>query len=168
MFPQIKPSALTKVYSSLAPSTSQSVDTVPTPGDVRYDSTGKVYKFVKNLHSSALAVGDVVMQAFANAVGYEVNRMTTATLNMLAGVAVGAIPASGYGWIQIEGDNDTILMEGTSAIAIGDSLKGVNAQLYLVKDAATGTEATYARHVIAREAYNTGSAATKKGTIRCR
>lgn len=166
--PTIKHSEVTKTYTTLVPGSSQPMDTIPSLGEERIDTNGKIYKFVKNNHSVAAAIGDLAVVDLTNNSSAEVKQPTTATLNLLAGVHVATIPAAGYGWLQIYGDNDSTLVEGTTDIVLGDSLKAVNAQNYAVKDAATGTESTYARHLLAREGFTTNGTGLKKVTIRCR
>lgn len=164
----LQPTALTQTYTSITPDATNFTKTIPTPGAVFRDpEANKTYKFVKNSHSSALTVGDVVTLDLTGASTTTVFRPTTATLNLMAGVAMGAIPAAGWGWIQTWGNNDSTNIEGTTDVVLGDSLKAVDAQLYAVKDQAIGTEATYARHLLAREAYTTNSAALKKVKIFC-
>lgn len=156
---------LTAVYSALTPSGSGLQ--APKLGQVYEDGVGKKYKFVKNNHSSALTVGDVVCYTYANAVNTDVIRPTTATLNFMAGVAVGAIPVSGFGWIQVKGVNDATNLDGTTDIAIGDSLKAVNGTLAAVKDAAAGTTPSFQNYLIALEAFTDNSAAATNSVLIC-
>jgi hypothetical protein len=89
-------------------------------------------------------------------------------INLLAGVAVSAIPSGQYGWVQVYGYNSTIQVEGTVAIAAGDYLKGVSGQVYLIKDASGGTAPTAGRRgVIALAAKGTAGTANIAGFIDC-
>lgn len=131
------------------------------------DKDGKIFEFVKNA-GTVMAAYDTCARSVANGYHYEVTQVATANLNILAGVAMGAIPASGYGWVQIYGVCETACIEGTTDIVLGDALKGVNGEVHLVKDQAIGTEATYARHMVALEAYTVAAAIrTGKVFIRC-
>jgi hypothetical protein len=156
-----------QVYSSATPTGAGTDGSPPALGTVYYNGKSTKYKFVKNNHGSALVVGDVVQYDLSSDVVYEVKQPVTAGLHILAGVAMGAIPASGYGWIQIKGQNSSINMEGTTDIAAGDSLKGSNAQSYLVKDQSAGTAPTHANFVIALDDYTTNSAGLVEGWICC-
>ena len=132
----------------------------PTLGSViRIQNEDKAYKFVRNVGLITTA-GDVVCYSVTNVITqtamYEVTKPATANLNVMAGVALGAIPATtGQGWIQIHGYNPTVNVTGDTDITLGDSLKGVNGQFYATKDTAIGTSPTYVNHIIAAEAYAT-------------
>ena len=140
----------------------------PKLGDTYIDVQGNEFKCVKNTTASAYVVGDVVSSTYANAVDTETQAGATAALNLMAGVAMGAIPASGFGWIQTWGYNASINTLGHASNVIGASLKAVNSQVYATFDAAPGTESTYRRHIVSLAAYTTTSAALKPGLIRCR
>lgn len=58
-----------------------------------------------------------------------------------AGIAMSAAPTGSYFWIQVGGICQAIV-EGTTAVAATDNLKGVTAQYWLVKDVASGTAPT--------------------------
>lgn len=77
------------------------------------------------------------------------------------------IPAQSWGTVLMWGEG-LAEVEGTDDIAAGDSLKGVNAQKYMVKDQAAGTEASYYSHDIALEAFTTDDMALKKVFVRAR
>lgn len=155
---------LTDVFTSLVPTGSSPV---PSLGQIYEDKLGNRYKFVLNSHSSALVVGDVVSYDYSGGLNTTVFDGATAALHAMAGVAMGAIPAAGYGWIQYHGVNSSINTEGTTDIALGDVLKAVDSQVYAVKDQSAGTESTYQSHIRALVAYTTNSAALKKGFISC-
>lgn len=125
-------------------------------GGLKVDG-GKIFRRVYNASGAAIAAGQAVACDFSNTTypGKEVEKPATALLDRFAGIAVEAIADGAWGWIQVWGPYDTALVEGTTDITAGDSLKMVNAQWYLVKDAAAGTEATYARHAIAMEGFTT-------------
>jgi len=157
---------LTRVYTSVSPSGSG--EQSPRLGQVYIDGQGNRYRFVKNLHSSTLAVGDVVFYDYTNGVSYEVARLGTGIsgLDAMAGAAMGTIATNGFGWIQIAGDG-TALVHGGTAVTIGDSLKGSNAQLYVIKDADIGTAPAHHNHMRVRVDYSTASGALKAVTINC-
>ena len=156
-------SSLTQVYASATPDGSTSI---PDPGQIVIDDkANKIYKFAKNKHSAALVANQVVAWDLTNDTN-EVKQVVTASLDRLSGGAMGAIAASGFGWIQVYGIG-TLSFEGTVAIGVADVLKGVNVQFRVVKDAAAGTAATFHNYARARVAYSTGSAADKAAFISC-
>lgn len=168
MYIEITPDAVSDVYATLG--IIQGSLSTPFLGEIRFARRGNAkYKFVKNLKATALAVGDVVFFDWVNGKSTEVNKLGTGStgIGSMAGVAMGVIPASGFGWIQIRGDNDSVLLEGTAAIAVGDRLKGVSGQSYAVKDAAYTATASYPNYLVGREAYAVASAALKKAYIAC-
>lgn len=147
------------------------VDRPPMGQIVREPGSGKEYMFVENVDTVAREAGDVTYHSLANGVEYEVDQLGGANtgINLMAGVCMGAIPASGgRGWIQTYGYNDTVLIESTTDVAIGDSLKGSSGKDYVIQDQAIGTEASYARHIVALAAATANSAATAAGFILCR
>lgn len=117
------------------------------------DANGwKCYKYVRNTSAATLVVGNVL---FHGTTGFGITTGSNpstyleevfsagqaaknALITQMAGVAVSAIPTGSYGWVQCYGYSAAVLIEGTVAIVIGDSLKGVSGQLYVVKDAAAG------------------------------
>lgn len=166
MFPAISPDDTTKTYA-----TQDDLHRIGlSPGLIRMGlaaQTGHLYRLVLNVYASALAVGNpVVYDLTTNQHSYEVTRPATAALNHLAGVACGAIPASGYGWVQVYGKAPSVTVDGTgTAIVAGDSLKAVNNTFNMVHDQATGTEPTYSNRVIAASA--TSAATTVAGFVSC-
>jgi hypothetical protein len=161
---------LTRAFTSaqIGPSSSLGIDDQAFElGVVFKDDIGNVYKFVKNSYASSTAIGDVGAMDVAGGLSTTVKQMVTGSLNLLAGVWMGVVATSGYGFIQKIGTNSSILTDGTTDTVLGDSLKGVNTAQYLVKDQATGTEATYVNTVICLEAYTTATPALKKGYIHC-
>lgn len=94
---------------------------VYTPGIVVEDkASGKAYKYV--LAYETLALGDVVEYNTA-ANGYKVTKDRaggTSIGRIPAGVALGAITAGQYGWIQVAGLNTYCKTDGS--VAAGDAL----------------------------------------------
>lgn len=164
----------TRVYAagSLGPTGSGSTTSLgidgqaPARGQRYEDKFGNVYKFVLNSGTIA-TIGDVACHDYSTAGESVVKQTTTGALDSLAGVWLGAAPASGYGWIQIKGFNAAINALGNVAIVIGDSLKGVNAQAYVVHDTAQGTAATYYNNIRALSAYAVNAPALITGSINC-
>lgn len=165
MYVPISPDAVTVVYATLLDLQRSGL----APGMMRsgFDG-GKVFKLVKNTHSAAAVIGDpLCYDLTTNVVDFEVKQPATAILNHLAGVAMGAIPISGFGWIQIFGKAAAVRVIGNgTAITAGDSLKGVNASSKLLKDAATGTESAFSNRIIAGAA-STSADETIAGFISC-
>ena len=161
---------LTRVFTSaqIGPSAGLGIgDQAPELGVVFEDDVGNKYKFVKNTHTAAFAVGDVGGLDISGGLHTSVKKMATAQLNLLAGVWMGAPATLGYGFIQKIGTNSSILTDGGTDTVLGDSLKGVDAQFYVVKDQAVGTEATYVNTIICLQAFTDTPAALKKGYIHC-
>lgn len=141
-------------------------------GKLRFED-GKVYKFVQNKKSGALVVGDSCnYNSTSDPAGNKIYQCDTgsnvAGLGLLAGIAISAIPADYYGWIQVWGYNTAVNVIGHASLTPGSSLKCVTAVDYLAFGAAEGTAPLAQAQVIALEAYaTTTTAATKKGFIRC-
>lgn len=131
-----------------------------------FDELGKVFRYCQNKAAGATAAGDAGAYTYANGLSYQVIVPTTATLDQLAGVWSEVVAVDASGSIQVSGPCNA-LVDGTVDVSIGDSLKGVDAQKYLVKDAAGGTAATYKQHVKALVAWATNSAALKAVDVRC-
>lgn len=159
------------------------VNGAPTPGVIFEDGlTGKRFKYVLNGHSAAQAVGNIgcvdyngagltlAMGPVAAIAGQTVVvfKPSTATLNLMAGVWMGAAALSnttqtGAGWIQYKGQNDSCLVDSTTDVVIGDSLKAVNATFAAVKDAASGTRVSFENYLVALIA----ATANAEGLISC-
>lgn len=153
----------------------------PQPGMIFEDGSGSQWKYVLNGHSAAQTAGNFGAYDY-NGAGLTVgvgplaaiagNTMvvfqpTTATLNLMAGVWMGAAPLStttqtGAGWVQTKGPNASCLVTVT-AIAIGDSIKLANASFAGAEDAATGTTPAFQSYAIALAASSAGGTAL----IRC-
>lgn len=117
------------------------------------------YRFVYNNTGSALTVGQPLSHGtagFALTTGINPSVFDEEVVtfgqsgkgtfvNLFAGIAISAIPADSYGWIQIQGPNNTVTVEGTTAIAAGDYLKGSSGNAYLIKDTSGGTAPTAGR-----------------------
>lgn len=150
MFPLIFPDALTVVYATLADLNRSGL----APGILRSSHAGgRVFKLVKNL-ATVLTVGDVVVHdVLTNDTDSEVKQPVTAALDQMAGVAMGAIPASGFGWIQVYGYNAAARVKGdVVAITAGDSLKGLTATFTAVKSTASGTTPEFQNYLRALDA----------------
>lgn len=157
--------ALTKTYASLAELNSRLGFA---PGTIRHSfEGGRIYKLVKNNHSAALTVGDWVQNdLLANDTDSEVKQAVTAGLALGGGVAMGAIPASGYGWVCIYGYVAAVRVKGDgTAVAAGDTLKGANAVFTMVVDQAAGTAPTHANGVVALDATSSADT-TIEGFVR--
>lgn len=103
-------------------------------GTIRQEGD-KFYRWVLNSHTANLVAGQPVCYQETNAEAYheKVILPTSATLNAFAGIAMSAIPASGYGWIQIEGYYaSNIVSIGKTSIAAGLQAFPANTVAYLV------------------------------------
>jgi len=138
-------------------------------GTIRVEADGKVYRWVENLNASVAFLA-----------GQPVNYDATATLanmfegaiacaaadeELLAGVAMSAIPAGSYGWIQIKGLSVTARVTNSVSgsagqnIVIGDALTVVSAATSFTYTAAGGNTAKNGP-AIAAEAVSQASATT--------
>lgn len=146
----------------------------------------KLYRWVQNRHTAALAAGDVVCHTFsdaANALKY-VRDGATADLAFMAGViasttiAVGTSGESyadgGYGWILVKGyyAAAAVLLSQTTAAAAGASMINSDGTLTGIPGTAIamGTDIKYARHLLLLEAVatvTTAAAGTAKVYVNC-
>jgi len=95
----------------------------------------RFYRWVKNLESAALTAGQAVCYRISQGASYHkaVGDPATADLNTMAGIAMEAIPALGFGWIEIDGYYGSIAMSiGKTSIAAGVNFFPANAVEYLV------------------------------------
>ena len=81
----------------------------------------KIYKYVQAAADTTVANGTAL--AYANAYGWQVtNDESDSDQNRPAGVGIGAITASHYGWIQVGGHHPAIKTDGTGDITANDTL----------------------------------------------
>jgi hypothetical protein len=88
-------------------------------GRIRWEK-GKAYKYVC-VEDTSIAVGDVV--EFSDTSGYEVTKDRSGGSSIgrvVAGVAIGTLTHSYYGWIQVYGRNTAVKTDG--GVAVGDAL----------------------------------------------
>jgi len=147
-------------------------------GVLRYESEGKVYRWVKNRNATAFTAKQPVCYDVGNigsvALFEAVNSPVTADLMVAAGCAVTAIAASGglcFGWVLVEGwfaDVPVLDISGT-AIAVGDELNAVNAQTYLTYVTAVGTapKRGFTFYAMETSSGDTGATVTKDVFISC-
>lgn len=135
----------------------------------------KLYRWVQNKHTSALALGDVCFHDFSNAADLleKVYDGATADLGAMAGVVAStSIAADEYGWVQVLGIHETaaVFASETTAKTAGDVLKGVDAQVYADADVTMGTAPTHPRNLQLLEAVatvTTGAATSAKVYVNC-
>lgn len=122
-----------------------------TPGNQRFVSG-------YNSSGSSIAVGSMVVWDTADADGYGFTLPVTAMGGLMAGILTETVAKSANtDKIQCRGVVDA-LVDGTTDVTIGDSMKPVNASPNLVKDAA-GAMSADVQAVTALEARTTDSAA---------
>jgi hypothetical protein len=131
----------------------------------------KVFIVVKNSYSTAaITVGQVVVFDYTtDQDGVGVTQPSAALLDMPAGIVETASIAAGeYGLIQVYGHNANALVDGTTGLVAGDSLKISDASFNLTKEATPVASAVGALFpgFVAGELYSTGAAAAKKVFIR--
>ncbi len=158
---------------SAADANAQDAGDIEGVGVTREDERGNEYRWVKNAESAAFAAGDNVCYDASdiNAASFmnEVQDPVSNDLMLYAGVAMGAIPALGFGWIQTLGYHTDVLVDtpGTTAIAVGSILipeNSVSALKYTIASLA-GAPAACA---VALEAVATATPATTgTGKIAC-
>ena len=133
-----------------------------------YDETNggyKVYKYVQAASDTTVANGTAL--AFVNVYGWQVTSdISDANQNQPAGVGIGAITASYYGWIQVGGYHSAIKPDAGDDIADGDSLILHASTDGVVDTTATGTAAVCKPIGIAVAADN-DTADTVAGMITC-
>lgn len=147
-------------------------------GHQRFDEEGNEYRFVYNATGSALAVNDAVCYDVsdttfeaAGEIGKAVIDPATADLAFFAGLAMGAIPTLGYGYIQTSGYNDSVLLalDSGGSSAVGQAAYVINAKSGVRPVTAAGTAPTYTAHVKMLEAATAVTTVTdtttKKGFI---
>jgi hypothetical protein len=139
----------------------------PKLGTTFKDDQGIEYQFVLNSHSADQVAGYVGFRDLSGGLRTSVKKCATAVLDVMAGVWMSAVPAAGYGWIQTLGVYASVLVESTTDIVIGDSLKGVDAQFYVVKDQAIGTAPSYVNHIRALAARTSNDSGALSCLIYC-
>lgn len=122
-------------------------------GTIRWKD-GKCYRWVKNGEATAQAIGNLVTHKLADGADLfkTVYKPLTANLMVLGGVCVSALPASGYGWIQVWGYNASasVAKEASAGddLAVGDKVIPADTVYHGVR-AGAGTVATYKSHLMA-------------------
>lgn len=84
--------------------------------------------------------------------------VATTSIHHEFGVALADLTEAGWYWFQTKGDIDTLCVEGTTDIGIGDALKPVNGENYAVVDHATVLTASAV--AVAKEAFTTNGEST--------
>lgn len=116
---------------------------------VELDSNGgyKKYKYVQNHASSAALANGTPAMYVLDATDTNLNVVTTVVAtggrNLVAGVAVGAIAAGSYGWLQIYGRHSAVLTNGDDDIAALDAVIQ-SSTAAVVDSVAAGTAPTHA------------------------
>lgn len=155
-------------------------------GRLRFASTGEAYRWVQNGEAAAtdFAEGDIAFHKLTDGASLlkKVYKAATANLGVMAGVCMGPILGGGtdvdtntlasFGWVQVLGYNATAKVFGsqTTVKTAGDTLLGVNAQVYADADTTMGTAPKYTRRLLLLEAVATvtpGVAAAHKVLVQC-
>ena len=137
-------------------------------GEKRQDYNGRVYQLVKNAEASAAFANGLVI-CWKDQVAFNGECILGDNDSKLdvAGVAVGAIAAGSYGWIQISGHHAAIVCDPENG---NDVVAGAGLMSYTNAGKAQGADATVALEgastfAIAQEATTTGTAETVSGFI---
>ncbi len=164
---------LLKLYGKSADLTDISTTDEVGVGRTRIDENGNKYRWVKNVDTTAFVATQPVAWDSAANVGTtdyykEVTRVVNAELMNMAGLAMGAIGASGgsmYGWVQVWGhftDAPVITpATGGNDIEEGSELIGVDKQEYLTYGGNAATGAAYSNHFRALEVLATATGAAE-------
>lgn len=142
-------------------------------GRLRAKDVAKAYRWVKNSTGVAMVAGRFYYHGTGNTLGlnaevFTFGQSTKGTAaNLLAGIAMSAIPIGQYGWVQCYGVYSGAGVEGTAAVAATDHLKGVSGQTYVIKDVASGTAPTIGVRVIALAAQAAAAVAATDVFINC-
>lgn len=174
---QIYAEGLSTVYTSTESTTNKDY-ILEWAGSLRFDEDGKTYRFVQNDNASnAFLLGQPVCYQMGNAgvaLLKNVKDAATADLSLFAGVAVGLIPAGGYGWIQVSGYNAAIQVDSpvTATMVIGSAVYPTDGVTYIgeggAADTAPATAPAYPAHVQILElvaTVTTGATSTVQGLI---
>lgn len=140
-----------------------STSAVEEPGRLRFESTGKAYRYVL-VEDAALATGDVV--EFSDTSGYEVtnDRSGGASIGRaVAGVAITAIADASYGWIQVSGKHSAVKTDG--GVVKGDALVPHASGDGKADTAASGSTVTNTEAQVFGYALATDSGTTSAGTV---
>lgn len=144
-------------------------------GNLRFNSDGRIYRWVKNHAATVIAQGCPTCYD-AGSVGTaalleSVETPVSADLMLAAGIAMTGFAISGgicYGWIQVQGYCPDVSVIGTTNIVVGDELIATNNLTTLKIASAPGTAPTYSSHYIAIEtAVSTSVAQAKDVMVRC-
>lgn len=140
-------------------------------GNVYKDAEGNRFRYVQNLEAAtALTVGMSCcydMTLLGANMKHGILSPVTTDLMLFAGIVMAAsLTAQYYGWIQIEGYSAQIDVDepGTTAIAIGASLKLVNALTYPELMTAFATADVMKNFCVALEAVATATPVTATTT----
>jgi len=106
---------------------------------------GKAYKYVKNSSAGAFAVNRLVSYDLTADDGTSVIYPAAAFVRSAAGVTLSAIPASGFGWIQV-GGYATCDFDGAGA----DSVAGAPVTSYDTIGKCQGIDVTVASQVASK------------------
>ena len=90
-------------------------------GQIRIESDGKEYRYVRNSATSSTSVkGDILKLLTCN--NYQVTRSAGAVRfkNNFVGVGIGRISRNNYGWVQCRGYGNYLYTDG--AVVAGDSI----------------------------------------------
>lgn len=139
------------------------------PAVVGDDQAEVGFTRVKNVSGGALAQGDTVVWDVTAPDGVRVSKAATATLSLLVGILVAALANGAYGIAHSYGYNANakVTNDTSVAVAAGDILIPVNAQVYLARSAASDGKTGFVFAAEALATATTPAAALKKVFIKC-
>ena len=147
-------------------------------GVLRFEPSGRVYRWVKNASATAIVAENPVCYDVSNAgskaIYNSVIAPVTADLMANAGIAMTAIAVSGgvcFAWVQVQGyhEDAACLDISGSAIAVGDELNTANGVNTITRVTAVGTAPIYrfTYYALETSSGDTGAAVSKDVYIAC-
>lgn len=118
------------------------------------DGGTKIYKYIQNVSGGALADGDAVVYTLTDDGGYVVTTIASADAASAAGIAIGAITSTQYGWVQVGGINTTAKIKGDTDATTAGALVGTSATAGKL-GGGSGFGTSYAQDAVAADATGT-------------
>jgi hypothetical protein len=110
----------------------------------RDEADGKMYRYYQYSASAAAVAASGKAVYAATTDGVVTDDISTTSINMRRGIAVGAIAKGSYGWFQVWGNHPTVKTDGGDDVAIGAAIIGSLTTDGAVNSVAVGTAPTNA------------------------
>jgi len=114
------------------------VTTTPVEGNVgqlRVEPDGRIYRYVQNLHSAALGIGEFACGSTTDVLlglAYQAGAANT-DISIFLGVPLASIPANSYGWLQCRGRGVASVNGTTTTLALGNAIVPASGSLVGVR-----------------------------------